>query len=458
MNNLPARWSEAPLTELCESIVSGRRPKGGVRGILSGVLSLGGEHIHERGFVDISVPRFVPRDFADKISISRILPNDILIVKDGATTGKTAIADNRFLEDEAYINEHIFLCRSVDEIISHYLFYFLRSDDGNQAILSDFRGAAQGGISQAFSEKIKVPIAPLAEQRRIVAKLDTLLARTRQMREELENIPSLIKQYKQAILAAAFRGELTADWRTKQSKKLTEWKTLPFSKVIDEGPQNGYSPPSSENSSGPLILRLTATTRGILDLSENAVKRVDNPIPSDSRFWLQPGDVLIQRGNSIDYVGVTAIFDGPENTYIYPDLMMRVRIGNPWRREYIWRYLNSQEARDYLRSRATGTAGNMPKINSKTLMSLTVPMPPDEEIAVIVLKLRENFAWLNSTLNEATSALRLLNHLEQATLAKAFRGELVPQDPNEEPASILLERIREARAEQSNNNTRKRRN
>jgi type I restriction enzyme S subunit len=97
----------------------------------------------------------------------------------------------------------------------------------------------------------------------------------------------------------------------------------------------------------------------------------------------------------------------------------------------------------------------MPKINSKTPMSLSVPMPPDEEIAVIVIKLRENFAWLNSTLNEATSALRLLNHLEQATLAKAFRGELVPQDINDESASVLLERIREARAEESNGGRRK---
>lgn len=432
-NDIPKGWSEVQLSELCESIVAGRRPKGGVRGILSGLLSLGGEHIHERGFIDISRPRFVPRNFADKIAKARILPYDILIVKDGATTGKTAIADDRFAEIEAYVNEHVFLCRSTSEITSRYLFYFLRSDDGNRAILSDFRGAAQGGISKAFSGKVMVPIAPFPEQHRIVAKLDALFARTRQARAELEQIPDLIKHYKQAILAAAFRGELTAKWRAIQGKGLREWESLPLSEVIDEGPQNGYSPPSNGQGEGPLTLRLTATTRGFLDLSQNAVKRLNEPIPYGSRFWLKSGDVLIQRANSIDYVGATAIFEGPENTYIYPDLMMRVRIGDPWLREYIWRYLNSEEAREYFRSRATGTAGNMPKINSKTVKSLYVPIPPIEEITVIVLKLREVFAWLNTILDETSDGINMLDHLDQATLAKAFRGELVPQDPEDEP-------------------------
>src|SRR5262249_51894059 len=134
-------------------------------------------------------------------------------------------------------------------------------------------------------------------------------------------------------------------------------------------------------------------------------------------------------------------------TYIYPDLMMRLRMGDPVLRTYVWRYLNSPPARAYFQAKATGTAGNMPKINGETVRSLQVPVPPRAEMAEIVCRLAAAYSWLARLSAEHARAAQLLPKLEQAILAKAFRGQLVPQDPNDEPASALLDRIRAARAE-----------
>ena len=113
---------------------------------------------------------------------------------------------------------------------------------------------------------------------------------------------------------------------------------------------------------------------------------------------------------------------------------------------FIWRYLNSEGARRYFRERATGTAGNMPKINSETVRSLTIPFPQtNDERREVVRRIDTAFAWVDRLASETTSARKLIDHLDQAVLAKAFRGELVPQDPNDEPASLLLERIKAER-------------
>jgi type I restriction enzyme S subunit len=210
--------------------------------------------------------------------------------------------------------------------------------------------------------------------------------------------------------------------------------------------QNGWSPKSGPEATGALTLKLTATTSGHLRLDAAAVKRIYETPPPSSAYWLKPGDLLVQRSNSIEYVGAAAIYEGPADTYIYPDLMMRIRLKEEIDRRYIWRYLNSEPARQYFRERATGTAGNMPKINGDTLRSLPVQLPATaDERREIVRRIETAFTWVNRVATETTNARRLIDHLDQAVLAKALRGELVPQDPSDEPASVLLERIRAER-------------
>jgi type I restriction enzyme, S subunit len=156
-------------------------------------------------------------------------------------------------------------------------------------------------------------------------------------------------------------------------------------------------------------------------------------------------DLLVQRANALEHLGAAAIFDGPEQTYIYPDLMMRLRVANPDRRRYLWRYLNAATARRYIREHATGTAGNMPKISGSTIRGLPIPIPPGRDFRRVADFIDREFATIDALRYTASEAVEALGQLRKAIRAKAFRGELVKPSPDDEPANILLERIKHAK-------------
>ena len=124
-----------------------------------------------------------------------------------------------------------------------------------------------------------------------------MLSSSKNAREELERIPKLAERYKRAVLAAAMDGDEDGG---------EIWPRVPLEELIIEGPTNGYSPRSGDNPSGTLSLKLTATTRGVLDLSDRAVKRLNEVIDDDAKYWLCPGDILIQRANSLEQQTATA--------------------------------------------------------------------------------------------------------------------------------------------------------
>ena len=202
------------------------------------------------------------------------------------------------------------------------------------------------------------------------------------------------------------------------------WPRVALEELLTEGPTNGYSPRSGENPKGTLSLKLTATTRGVMDLSERAVKRLNEEVPKDSKFWLRPGDILIQRANSLEYVGMAAIYDGPSHKYIYPDLMIRIRVASPTVARWIWRYCSSAAGRRYFTSNATGTAGNMPKINGSTIRAMQIPLPPMGQLEALLGRVDRALDAIDALQGEAGRAQKLLDRLDQSTLDKAFRGEL----------------------------------
>jgi len=157
---------------------------------------------------------------------------------------------------------------------------------------------------------------------------------------------------------------------------MSEWPTAMLGEVISEGPTNGYSGATAPDAAGSPTLRLSATTTGALVLNESTTKRLNETIPPKSGLWLRPGDLLIQRSNTLDLVGTAAIYDGPVEAFVYPDLMMRIRFRADTDTRFIWRYLNSPLGRTAMRRMASGSAGSMPKISGARLRTLQVPVPP----------------------------------------------------------------------------------
>ena len=180
------------LKDYIKTIESGKRPKGGA--IESGIPSLGGEHIDNFGglIISDSKMKYVPQDYYEKLNKGIIKKNDILVVKDGATTGKVAIVDEKFTLPEACINEHLFILRPKEQIKPKFLFYYFFSEVGKKEILKDFRGATVGGISKEFID-INLDIPSKDNQEKIIKVLDVAKNIIDKRKAQIEALDELVK-------------------------------------------------------------------------------------------------------------------------------------------------------------------------------------------------------------------------------------------------------------------------
>jgi type I restriction enzyme, S subunit len=222
-----------------------------------------------------------------------------------------------------------------------------------------------------------------------------------------------IERFRQSVLAAAYREAST--WADRANQ-------VPLADILREPLKNGYSARPVNRETRFRVLTLTATTSGRFD--GRHFKYTDEKFPPESPFWLTPGDILIQRGNTAEYVGIPALYDGGPGEYLYPDLMIRARVLPEIDPRFVWYMLLAPQARNHLRDRATGSAGNMPKINQKVLAELAVPLPPIDARHEIVAKLDSALTVANHITDRVEAAYRRIDRSSQAVLAKAFRGEL----------------------------------
>jgi len=182
--------NQVPLSEWIYKLESGARPKGGVKKGSGDIPSLGAEHLADDGGFNFDNLKLIPSEFYQTLGKGRIRYKDILIVKDGATTGKVSFVGDDFPYEEAAINEHVFRLR-IDEAKADpgFVFRFLQSPIGQAAIQKDFRGATVGGIGRTFVEKVFLPSINLAEQKRIADILDKAdgIRRKRQLMKALSS-------------------------------------------------------------------------------------------------------------------------------------------------------------------------------------------------------------------------------------------------------------------------------
>jgi len=295
-------------------------------------------------------------------------------------------------------------------------------------------------IQHMFTSQIAefcFPLPPLPEQRRIVARIEELFSRLDAGLAALRHAKAQLQRYRQSVLAAAVTGQLTQAWREQHpqddhadSSNLfgeplpRSWACQTLETFVSEGPRNGYSPKCGADAGGSIVLKLSATSSARMLLNEKTTKVSLLPVDPKSHAWLQPNDVLIQRANSLELLGSTAIYQGEANQYVYPDLMMRVRLEEASTRKLLILYLNSILARNYFQRNATGVAGNMPKINGATLKALPIPVPPLAEQHQIVAEVEARTTAIDKLEAELDRQITRSNRLRQSTLAAAFRGRL----------------------------------
>ncbi|WP_086657966.1 restriction endonuclease subunit S [Acetobacter orientalis] len=280
-----------------------------------------------------------------------------------------------------------------------------------------------------FLKATTFPLPPLAEQRRIVAKLDSLTARIARARAELERAKRLQKQWFSKFLDSEFScdgellrlGELAEDVRYGTAQKCD------------------YNPTLTP------VLRIPNIASGNIDTSD--LKHSTFTEKEIKKLSLCSGDLLIVRSNgSIDLVGQSAVADTQVSGFLFAGYLIRIRLKNKEVTPYFVHYwLRSPQARSAINAAAKSTSG-VNNINSEQLKNLQIKIPSLSKQRIIVSRVIKAFSHADRLETEAERVLALLDRLESSLLAKAFRGELVPQDPDDEPASVLLDRIQAERA------------
>lgn len=364
----------------------------------------------------------------------RVLNGDLLFAWSG--TPGTSFGAHIWTGPTAALNQHIYKVETINDGSNPIYIKFAINEKIEELIQQAKGGVGLQHITKGAVEKTKIRLPPIEVQNLIVEKISLYQEKFDAARKGIANSINLVDSYKRAFMATEFGRETPPLLdSTRQYCALVD--------MIDEGPTNGWSPKTGPDAKGALTLKLTATTSGQMRLDDQATKRIYETPDSDSKYWLRPGDLLIQRANAIEHLGASAIYDGPPGTYIYPDLMMRVRLEDADKRRYLWLYLNSPQARAYLRSNATGTSGSMPKISGKILRSLPVPLPRNSDYARAAERIQARLEEADDLLMTIKASAEKLRRAEQVVISSIVAGKAKSR-PHEDPRPSD-ERISKAR-------------
>ncbi|ECC3106772.1 4'-phosphopantetheinyl transferase [Salmonella enterica subsp. enterica] len=397
-------------------------------------------NVHDTG-INLNNPAYVNATElnAEKFRLSQ---GDILMSLTG-NVGRTAFIKEEHLP--AVLNQRVAKVAFSSLIEKKFSFYLLRSNIAQSELLKCAKGAAQLNISTKDLDKIVVGIPSIREQKIIAEKLDTLLAQVDSTKARLEQIPQILKRFRQAVLAAVVNGKaVNID---------TDENTLTTLGNIAKNIKYGTSKKCSETQGSTAVLRTPNIGPGYI-INSN-LKYADFDQKELVTLTLKEGDLLLIRSNgSVDLVGKVAVISENDTEYLYAGYLIRVRLDKERAApKYISYCLQSPQLRQIIENIARSTSG-VNNINSKELASLEIPLTPLPEQHEIVRRVEQLFAWADTIEKQVNSALTRVNSLTQSILAKAFRGELTAQWRAENPslisgensAAALLEKIKAERA------------
>lgn len=405
--------------------------------------------------------------YADINSSVMCAPKDVLMVWDGARSGLVGTGQTGALGSTL-------MKLSSDVFDQKFLYQFLKSQYA--VINSNPRGTGIPHVDPEVFWNIEAPLPPLPEQNRIVAKLDQILPRVEVCKSRLNNLPAMLKQFRTSILISAYAGRLTKGFGSKEKKcdgkeivkKLKQDHqdegghvkgnaSAPTEDVHDLESENipddwgisemrdicrpgktisyGILKPGPDTKGGIPYIRVADFPNNKINLEK--IKRTTREIDAVfKRSKLTTGDLLISiRGTVGRIIVIPKELDGANITQDSARLSISERVN----KKFIYFMLLSKPIQDRLQKAIKGVA--IRGINIGDLRAIQVPIPPLEEQAEIVRRVEALFVLADRLEAQYLKVKEKADKLTQSVLAKAFRGELVPQDPSDEPASVLLERI-----------------
>jgi type I restriction enzyme S subunit len=422
---------------------------------------------------------------------AQLMPEGTVLFSSRAPIGYVAVAANPVTTNQGF--KSFVLKRGLD---SNYVYFYLKR--ARELAVSLSSGTTFQEISGAKARLIPIPVAPLAEQGRIVAKIEELFSDLDAGIAALERAKANLVRYRTATLKAAAEGKLTAEWRKKHpdvepatkfldrilAERRKKWEEEEFTRYSMAGktpPKNwkekyeqpripdtkelpdlpvgwcwvtlelvlqslGSGTPTTAISTATSrrVLRSSAVRQGSLDTDDYRFLPEDSPHSSDP--FIREGDLLFTRlSGSLEYVANCALVPplGGERLE-FPDRLFRGRVVSGLSKEFVQLCFMETGLRRPLERKAKSTAGHQ-RISLSDLRAFCLPLPPALEQVEITREASRLLSLTEAISESIRLSLRRSSQLRQSTLKLAFEGELVPQDPKDVPAKQLLERIRTER-------------
>ncbi|AKH38264.1 MULTISPECIES: restriction endonuclease subunit S [Nitrosomonas] len=456
--SLPASWTVTELGDVLERITNGltcvqeKEPPG---------IPITRIETISNGFVDFERVRYVRELEESKKERFLLRRGDILFshINSDLHLGKTAVVTShkRLLH-----GMNLLLLRTKRELLDpYYLHYLLNFYRRNGTFMKIAQHAVnQSSLNQKKINSLKIPLAPLNQQKRIVAEIEKQFSRLDEAVAILKHVKANLKRYKAAVLKAAVKGRLVeteaerarregrsfetgeqllqriletrcSQWKgkgkykelvapdTTDLPKLPEgWVWASVSDLLREPLRNGHSAKATTDPNGLRAFTLSAVTEG--DFSEANTKRtVANPAKV-ADLWAMPGDIYVERSNTPELVGTASLYSGPEKFAFIPDLLIRIRVCQLVVPRYVELALQSDFGRRYFKGRAQGISGTMPKIDQAAIEAYPILLPPLTEQYRIVAEIDRRFSLMSKIEAQMDANLQHADILRQSILHSSF--------------------------------------
>ena len=357
----------------------------------------------------------------DNIKSKYLLENgDFVFVRTGATVGKSYLIEN--LKEESVYASYLIRIRFYDISFTKYVKYYFQTSNYWNQISENKVGIGQPNVNGTVLSNLKIPFPPLNEQRRIVEKIESEFAKIDEGLEHLENAKEQIKQYRQSVLKSAFDGKLY---------KTSEWKETTLGEVVE--PRRERITPNDKNGNMVFIGMDCIEPNSLYIHNQYKLKETKSVA-----FEFYKNDVLYGRMRSYLNKVWEATCNGtasaefivfPENDNIFSSYL---------------KYLLHQQ--NFVKYATRNASGDRPRVKFESdLADYKFRLPSIEEQKKIVEEIEKRFAVADEVEKVVEENIEKAKQLKQSILKKAFEGRLVPQDPTDEPASILLEKIKQER-------------
>lgn len=337
------------------------------------------------------------------------LENDDIVISRAGSVGFHSLIKNP--PKNSVFASYLIRFKPSEKVNPQYLSHFLNSKDYWNQITDKSAGVAVQNVNAKKLADLTLPLAPKEDQKRIADKLDSVLAKVEAAQARLDKIPTMLKRFRQSVLAAATSGELC-------EMNIDVWQQEKLIDLLDVMADCPHSTPKWTEA-GKVCVRTTQFERFKLKVEESKFVSEETFLARNKRHTPEAGDILYSREGAI--LGIAC--QVPEGVDLcLGQRMIVMRPNSRVNAKFLTLVLNAPLITDYIKTITIGNAA--PRVNMGTIKQFLIPVPSIKEQEQIINKAELLFEHANTVEKQYNAAKARLDKLTQSILAKAFRGEL----------------------------------